>query len=108
MHAAVSAACKNNENKEIILAKPQGFALRETVLSWEPVEYAGRYELYIENKAYTTEKTEYDLSFLTIPGDYVIQVRAVGEGENIYSSDYSDFTYTIAEIEQEEPTPGLK
>ncbi len=106
--AAVSAACKNNENKEIILAKPQGFALRETVLSWEPVEHAGRYELYIENKVYTTEKTEYDLSFLTIPGDYVIQVRAVGEGENIYSSDYSDFTYTIAGIEQEEPTPGLK
>ena len=106
--AAVSAACKKNGNEEITLAKPQGFVLHETVLGWEPVDHAGRYELYVENRTYTTEKPEYDLSFLFFPGDYTIQVRAIGEGENIYSSAYSDFTYTVAEAEQEEPTPGLQ
>lgn len=106
--AAVSAACKKNGNEEITLAKPQGFVLHETVLGWEPVDHAGRYELYVENRTYTTEKPEYDLSFLFFPGNYTIQVRAIGEGKNIYSSAYSDFTYTVAEAEQEEPTPGLQ
>ena len=86
-------ACQpgRDENGLLKPKTPQNLALSGSALSWDEVEHAERYYIYVEGeeKASTTSTT-YDLSPLVSGyGDFNITVSAYGDGEKYGMSDTS-------------------
>lgn len=85
-------ACQRDEDGLKKIKAPQNLALSGSALSWDEVERAERYIIYVgdEEKAETTSTT-YDLSALvTGYGDFNITVRACGDGVKYGKSDRSE------------------
>ena len=76
------------------LARPSGFMLDNDTqtLSWERVSGAVAYSITIGDKAKTTKLNSYSLENLE-PGEYDIQIVALGDGETIKDSPPATYSY---------------
>ena len=77
------------------LEAPKNFRLdmATQVLSWKKCNGAVGYTLIIGENEIVTRSNSYSLEKLD-PGDYVIKVKANGDGEIAKDSDYSEYTFT--------------
>lgn len=87
-------ACQSGKDEDGLrkIKAPENLALSGSALSWDEVERAERYYIFVgdEQKAETTSTT-YDLSALvTGYGDFSITVRACGDGVKYGKSDKSE------------------
>lgn len=87
------------------------FADSSTKMKWNSVEYASKYKLKITEistgKSFETSETLYNnFNFADLdlkePGDYTVQVKAVGDGKVFFDSDYSVVKpeYTLTKLKQ--------
>ncbi len=80
----------------IILAVPQNLSLRGSLLEWSAVPNAYSYEVSLDGELFLV-KTPYFNIPAEEPGEYMLKVRAVGEGQ-FQSSDFSEeITFVKAE-----------
>ena len=82
------------------LAVPQNIRIEGRALTWDAVENAEEYLVYVEceNVEYKTKQTYYDLSELPAPNTYAIEVMAVGDGIRFTNSDWIAVSYQAEEI----------
>lgn len=101
------AACSTKSPQMIQLSAPSNLHKEFGFVVWDEVENAIGYVVYMEGKEYETEKCRYSLSSLTEPGEYVIEVLALGDWETYKDSDWSKFNYTVNEKVSLKPTANL-
>lgn len=89
------------------LNSPENIRQEGTVLTWDEVENAEGYILFVDNAEYKTVVPSYDLSFLDKETDYVVEIMAVGDGKSFLDSDWSEFGFSCRPSEQLVPTEGL-
>jgi hypothetical protein len=72
------------------LTAPKDLQIEGTTLKWTAVKHAASYMVWIngDNKG-TVESTEYSLGYLTETGVYEIKIKAIGDGEIYFNSDWS-------------------
>ncbi len=81
--------------------------MEDEMLVWDEVEHASGYIVYFEDEEHETTFFHYDLSELTTPGTYEIDVMAVGD-ENYIDSQWSNFSYTVRGLEPEYDEAGYQ
>ena len=87
------------------LPAPQNLHTESKVLVWDKVEHATGYVVYFDEVEHETTFRHYDLSALTVPGTYEIEVMALGDGDYI-SSAWTNFSYTVAGSDEEDVPPS--
>ncbi len=87
------------------LPAPQNLHTESKVLVWDKVEHATGYVVYFDEVEHETTFRHYDLSALTVPGTYEIEVMALGDGDYI-SSAWTNFSYTVAGSDEEDAPPS--
>lgn len=76
------------------LDTPDHLRLNGSILSWNPVDYASKYNVKISSEIIESSVTTFDLSTYTGEEFYNITVQAVGDGINFSNSDWSsNLTY---------------
>ncbi len=77
------------------LDAPKNFKLNEATqtLSWSKCKGASGYTIVIGDVEVNTLSNSYPLERLE-PGDYVIKVKAKGDGDKTSDSEFSEYTYT--------------
>ena len=78
---------------ELEAPKDFKFDMAKQVLSWDRCQGAMGYTIVIGTEEVVTVSNSYSLEKLE-PGDYVIKVKANGDGENTKDSDFSEYTFT--------------
>ncbi|MBQ7323481.1 MAG: leucine-rich repeat domain-containing protein [Clostridia bacterium] len=88
---------------------PQNVHVGNKVLRWEKVENATQYVIKVGDVEYTTENNYYPLNFFEKTGNYLIQVKATGDGyEDSLWKEYSYwFEVEITPTPKPEPEPIL-
>ncbi len=83
-------------SEAVKLQAPDNLQISGTTLTWDEVENASGYIVSIDgNESNTTENT-YDLSTLTEPKKYFIQVKSLGDEKRYKTSDWSKVKeYTV-------------
>lgn len=89
------------------LNAPQNLHKLFDFLVWDEVENASGYVVYMEGTEYETEECRYSLSSLSQPGEYVIEVCALGDWENYKDSEWSKYNFTVNEKAPLKPTANL-
>ena len=79
------------------LSAPQNLRTDGNVLLWDEVENATGYVVYVQQEEHTINQPQYDLSSLTSPETYVIEVLALGDGKQFIDSEWTKFAYTVAD-----------
>lgn len=89
------------EPKQVELKAPTNLQISGTVLTWDKVESANGYMVIVDGveKKMTTKNT-FDLSVLTKPGKYSVQVMSLGDGQKYSASDWSQIKEYVVEAEQ--------
>lgn len=113
--------CKGTQPTELL--EPSNLKVVECILTWDTVENADEYVVFVNDKKYKTTENTFDISFLEEEGKYVIKVMALSDDEAFTASNWAKFTYVVSEEdvgsedegnigskEEEEriPTEGLK
>lgn len=87
------AACvdEKDENGLLKIDAPQNLALNGSTLSWDGVERADHYLIFVKDEEKgKTSATTFDLgTVVTGYGDFQIKIRAVGDGKKYGKSDFS-------------------
>ena len=78
------------------LETPQNLTVEEKMLSWDKVEGAAGYTVFIDGKEYETDKNELFLHFLDAGVEYDIKVVANGDGKTLMSSDAATIAVTLS------------
>lgn len=82
------AAC-GEESGKIELQTPTNIRMDGTLLTWDKVENADYYMVSVDGVEKLTSKNRYDLSILSLPDTYGVQVMALGDGEKYEDSGWS-------------------
>ena len=82
------AAC-GEESGKIELQTPTNIRMDGTLLTWDKVENADYYMVSVDGVEKLTSKNGYDLSILSLPDTYGVQVMALGDGEKYEDSGWS-------------------
>ena len=70
------------------------------------MENATGYVVFCRDEEYETKSNSYNLSYLTDPGTYEVEVLAMGDGEHFLNSERSKYSYTVKK--ETTPQPELK
>lgn len=93
------SACAQTTKKTEELVAPENLQVEKRVLTWDAVEHATGYAVYVNNIEYKTEECRFALYSSTVVGGlYTIDVMACGDGEN-----QSDSPCTRITVELEAP-----
>ena len=93
---AAFAAC-GGESGKIELQTPTNIRMDGTLLTWDNVENADGYMVSVDGLEKLTSKNRYDLSILSLPDTYGVQVMALGDGEKYEDSGWSKVKEYVVE-----------
>ena len=93
---ACFAAC-GEESGKIELQTPTNIRMDGTLLTWDKVENADGYMVSVDGLEKLTSKNRYDLSILSLPDTYGVQVMALGDGEKYADSGWSKVKEYVVE-----------
>ena len=85
--------------KEVKLQVPENLQINGTTLTWDAVENASGYTVNVDGNKTDTKENTYDLSVLTEPKKYFIQIKSLGDEKKYKTSDWSQVKeYTVEPI----------
>lgn len=85
--------------KEVKLQVPDNLQINGTTLIWDAVENASGYTVNVDGNKTDTKESTYDLSVLTEPKKYFIQIKSLGDEKKYKTSDWSQVKeYTVEPI----------
>jgi|GEM_PF-1927599 len=90
------------------LDAPTGMVINNTVVSWNAVNNALGYRVYVENRVRSSaiRETSFDLASLNLSaGNHAIQIRAIGDNVSFTNSRLSSATNFVVYTKQVLPTP---
>ena len=90
------AAC-GGESGKIELQTPTNIRMDGTLLTWDKVENADGYMVSVDGVEKLTSKNRYDLSILSLPDTYGVQVMALGDGNKYADSGWSKVKEYVVE-----------
>ncbi len=91
-------ACGGNP-KAVKLQVPENLQINGTTLTWDAVENASGYTVNVDGNKTDTKESTYDLSVLTEPKKYFIQIKSLGDEKKYKTSDWSQVKeYTVEPI----------
>ena len=90
------AAC-GEESGKIELQTPTNIRMDGTLLTWDKVENADGYMVSVDGVEKLTSKNRYDLSILSLPDTYGVQVMALGDGDKYADSGWSKVKEYVVE-----------
>ena len=93
---AAFAAC-GEESGQIELQTPKNIRMDGTLLTWDKVENADGYMVAVDGLEKLTSKNRYDLSILSLPDTYGVQVMALGDGDKYADSGWSKVKEYVVE-----------
>lgn len=91
------AACKSQEPPS--LNAPENVRVENGFLVWDKVKNAEKYIVYYKNKEHETVNNFFDLATITEVGEYLIEILAVGDGNQWIDSSWSTYNYTLNHID---------
>ncbi len=100
------AACEKQSAEKKLLDSPSQLHTVGSTLVWNEVENATGYVVFCRDEEYETKSNSYNLSYLTDPGTYEVEVLAMGDGEHFLNSERSKYSYTV--IKETTPQPEVK
>lgn len=74
----------------ILLGNPENLQINGYTLSWDNIEHTVVYEIDVNGTIYTSTKNSFSLAAFITPNNYTVKVRAVGNGDSILDSDWSE------------------
>ena len=81
------------------LQAPDNLQISGTTLTWDAVENASGYTVNVDGNKTDTNENTYDLSVLTEPKKYFIQIKSLGDEKKYKTSEWSQVTeYTVEPI----------
>lgn len=101
----ICVACGNTPSER--LDAPTNLRVQGSTLEWDAVENANGYTVYAAGKEYETNECTFDLSELSGPDTYKIEVMAIGNGIRYDDSLWATYTYTVTPTEPIVPTENL-
>ncbi len=101
----ICVACGNTPSER--LDAPTNLRVQGSTLEWDAVENANGYTVYAAGKEYETNECAFDLSELSGPDTYKIEVMAIGDGIRYDDSLWATYTYTVTPTEPIVPTENL-
>ena len=88
--------------KAVKLQVPENLQINGTTLIWDAVENASGYTVNVDGNKTDTKESTYDLSVLTEPKKYFIQIKSLGDEKKYKTSDWSQVKeYTVEPIIEE-------
>ena len=82
--------------KAVKLQVPENLQINGTTLTWDAVENASGYTVNVDGNKTDTKENTYDLSVLTEPKKYFIQIKSLGDEKKYKTSDWSQVKeYTV-------------
>lgn len=85
--------------KAVKLQVPENLQINGTTLTWDAVENASGYTVNVDGNKTDTKENTYDLSVLTEPKKYFIQIKSLGDEKKYKTSDWSQVKeYTVEPI----------
>ena len=88
--------------KEVKLQVPDNLQINGTTLTWDTVENASGYTVNVDGNKTDTKENTYDLSVLTEPKKYFIQIKSLGDEKKYKTSEWSQVKeYTVEPIIEE-------
>ena len=103
--SAVCTACGYAPTEQ--LEAPKNLRVQGGMLVWDKVENAIGYIVYAENKEYIVSESSYELTELSEPNTYKIEVMAMGDGITCDDSAWTTFIYTVTPPAPIMPTENL-
>ena len=88
--------------KAVELQVPENLQINGTTLTWNAVENASGYTVNVDGNKTDTKENMYDLSVLTEPKKYFIQIKSLGDEKKYKTSDWSQIKEYTVEPEIEE------
>ena len=98
------ASCRTTKNPPSLpqISAPTNLRREENFLVWNSVEGATGYVVSVEGVEHESSETRFDLSTITDPADYIIRVKACGDGfadsdwvTRNYHYEVGTFTYRL-------------
>jgi hypothetical protein len=81
----------------IVLGIPNGLEINDKILTWEEVDNAKSYIIDIDGEEYKADEAEYSLDKLIEIKVYEIKIKAIGNGEIYFDSEWSEIIkYTVS------------
>jgi hypothetical protein len=99
-------SCTSVSEKSKGLSIPSGFYVLDNMLKWDSVANAGGYEVIYEGKTVYVDDNEYRLIY-TEKKEYIVHIKALGDGENYLDSEYASYCYTPNSIKLHSPELSL-
>lgn len=97
-----AVACEKKDAQGRIMLKVPEVTVSGNTASWKPVKHAEEYGVVVDNEdEITTTSTTYTK---VGTGNFSIKVRAIGDDVTTISSDYSEWTSTVAVVRRATPT----
>ena len=85
--------------KAVKLQVPENLQINGTTLTWDAVENASGYTVNVDGNKTDTKENTYDLSVLTEPKKYFIQIKSLGDEKKYKTSEWSQVKeYTVEPI----------
>ena len=91
--------------QQIQLSAPANLKIVDDILSWDKVDGAVGYVVFLDNREYELTELNFDLSFLE-EGEYTLEVLALGDDEKYADSDWSKIDHIVPP--EEIPTEELE
>lgn len=99
------AACEKQSTEKKQLDSPSQLHTVGSTLVWDKVENATGYVVFCRDEEYETKINSYNLSYLTDPGTYEVEVLAMGDGEHFLNSERAKYSYTVIKETKPQPAP---
>ena len=93
--------------QQIQLSAPANLKIVDNILSWDKVDGAVGYVVFLDNREYELTELNFDISFLE-EGEYTLEVLALGDDEKYADSDWSKIDHIVPPEEIIIPTEGLE